>query len=118
LSKSPRSSSLRDWFDANDELGSSAVLGATALHVAAEAAAGGTIPPVVMLPDSLAREPAAPEPARPEKPGGGASASKKRSQSAPSEPAQKRKKPKPMVKDQLPPKGKKVTKRKATEVDG
>jgi hypothetical protein len=88
-SKSPHPSSLRDWFNDDDELGPSAVLGATALHVAAEAAAGGTIPPVVMLPNSPAQELAALEPARKEKPGGGAAASKKRSQPVPSEPAQK-----------------------------
>jgi hypothetical protein len=34
------------------------------------------------------------------------------------EPAQKRKKQEPAVKGNLPPKGKKVIKRKVTEVDG
>jgi hypothetical protein len=34
------------------------------------------------------------------------------------EPTQKRKKPEPLLKDKLPPKGKKVIKRKATKVDG
>jgi hypothetical protein len=86
--------------------------------VTAAATARCMIPPVVVLPDSPARESAALEPARLEKPGGGAAASKKRSQSAPSEPAQIRKKPEPVVRHQLPPKGKKVIKRKAMEVDG
>jgi hypothetical protein len=53
-----------------------------------------------------------------EETGGRAAASKKRSQPGPSEPAQKRKKLELVAKDQLPPKGKKVIKSKATEVDG
>jgi hypothetical protein len=81
--------------------------------VVAAAAAGGKIPPVVELSDSPVRQPTVIESATSKKPRGGAAASKKRSQ-----PARKRKKPKPEVKDKLPPKGRKVIKRKATEVDG
>jgi hypothetical protein len=111
-SKSPHPSSLRDWSDDDDELGPTAVLGATTLHVAAAASARGVIPPVVEVSDSLAWEPAASEPARLEKSEGGVAASKKRSQPAPPDPAQKQKK------GPLPPRVKKVVKRKATEVDG
>jgi hypothetical protein len=53
-SKSPGPSSLRDWSeDDDDELGPSAALGATALHVAAVATAGGKISLIVEVSDSL-----------------------------------------------------------------
>jgi hypothetical protein len=87
--------------------------------MAVAAAAGGRIPLVVVLLDSLVRQLAVAEPATSKKPGGEAIASKKRSQPAPAEPAHKRKKPEPVAKDNLSPKGgKKVIKRKTTEVDG
>jgi hypothetical protein len=111
--------SLRDWSEDDDELEPSAVLGATTLHVAAAAVAGGRIPLVVVLLDSPVWQPAETDPAMLKKPGGEATASRKRSQSASAEPTHKWKKPEPAAKDNLPPKGgKKVTKRKATEVDG
>jgi hypothetical protein len=68
----------------------------------------------IKVPDSLAWEPAASEPSRLEKPGGGVAASNKRSQLAPPELAQKQKKPEPVAKGPLPPRVKKVVKRKAT----
>jgi hypothetical protein len=62
-------SSLRDWFeDDDDEQEPPAALGETSLHVAAMAAVGGRIPPVVVLPDSLVRQPAVTEPATSKKP--------------------------------------------------
>jgi hypothetical protein len=58
-SKSPCPSSLTDWSEDDDDLGPSAALGATALHVAAVAAAGGKISPIVDVPDSPEQPPAA-----------------------------------------------------------
>jgi hypothetical protein len=118
-SKSLRPTSLRDWFEDDDELEPSTVLGATTLHMAAVAAVGGSIPLVVVLLDSPVRQPAKTDPAMLKKPGGEATASRKRSQSASVEPTHKRMKPEPAAKDNLPPKGgKKVIEHKATEVDG
>jgi hypothetical protein len=52
-SKSPCPSSLRDWYEGDDdELEPSAALRATTLHVDAAATAGGKISPVVDVPDS------------------------------------------------------------------
>jgi hypothetical protein len=118
-SKSLSPTSLRDWSkDDDDEPEPSAALGATDLHVAAAAAARGKISPVVDVPDSPERSPAASKPAAPRKPGGGTSAPKKRAQPAPAESAQKWERTKPVAKDLLPPKAKKVVKRQATAVAG
>jgi hypothetical protein len=73
------------------------------------------------LPDSLEQPPAAPKPvapkpAAPEGAGNVAAAAKKRSQSAPPELAQKRKKVELAAKGMLPPKAKKVVKCQATAV--
>jgi hypothetical protein len=51
-SKFPCPSSLKDWSEDDDELEPSAALGATALHVATTAAAGGKNSPIVEVPDS------------------------------------------------------------------
>jgi hypothetical protein len=56
--------------------------------------------------------------AAPEGTGSGAAAAKRRSQPAPPEPAVKRKKVEPVAKSLLPPKGKRVVKRRATAVAG
>jgi hypothetical protein len=118
-SKSPRPSSLRDWSEDDDEeLEPSATLGATALHVAAAATAGGKISSVVEVPDSSEPQPAAPKSATSKRPRGGMAVPKKRTQPAPPEPAQKQKKTELAAKDQLPPKAKKVVKRQATAVVG
>jgi hypothetical protein len=118
-SKSPRPSSLRDWFKYDDdELEPSVALGATALQVATAAVTGGKISMVVEVPDSPERQPAAPKPATSKRPRGGTAAPKKRTQPAPPEPTQKQKKTELAAKDQLPPKAKKVVKRQATAVVG
>jgi hypothetical protein len=71
-SKFPGPSSLRDWFeDDDDEPGSAVTLGGAALHVAAAAAAGAQATPIVDMPESpeqppIALEPAASKPADPE----------------------------------------------------
>jgi hypothetical protein len=89
-SKSPCPSSLRDWSeDDDDELELPAALGAIALHVAAAAAAGGKISPVVEVPDTSERQPAAPKSATSKRPGGRTAAPKKRAQPALPEPAKK-----------------------------
>jgi hypothetical protein len=81
-SKSPGSSSLRDWSeDDDDEPGPAATLGVTTLHVATAAAAGAQATPIVDLPDSperhiVAPEPVATKPATPEGTRSGASAAK------------------------------------------
>jgi hypothetical protein len=113
-------SSLRDWSedDDDDELEPSAALGATALHVAATAAAIGKISLIVDVLDSPERLLAAPKSDASKKPRGGTAAPKKRTQPAPPEPSQKRKRTEPAAKDLLPPKVKKVVKRQATGVDG
>jgi hypothetical protein len=123
-SKSLGPSSLRDWSkDDDDELGPSAALGAIALHVVAAAAAEAKTSSIVELPDSLEQPPAAPRPAAlklaaPEEAGSRVVAAKKRSQPAPPEPAQKRKKAELAAKGLLPPKAKRVVKRQATAVAG
>jgi hypothetical protein len=123
-SKSPGLSSLRDWSeDDDDERGPAATLGVTALHVATAAAAGAQVAPIVDLPDSperppIALEPVAPMSTAPEGAGSGAAAAKKRNQLAPTEPARKRKKTEPTAKSLLPPKVKRVVKRRATVVAG
>jgi hypothetical protein len=123
-SKSPGSSSLRDWSeDDDDEPEPTAALGATALHVAAAAAAGakaGSIVEVLDSPEqpSTAPKPAAPKPAAPEGTGSGVAGAKKWNQPAPPEPAQKRKKVEPAAKGLLPPKAKKVVKCQATTMAG
>jgi hypothetical protein len=77
----------------------------------------------VDLPDSLERhlvapEPVAMKPAASEGTGSGVAAAKRRSQPAPPEPAMKRKKAELAEKSLLPPKGKRVVKRRATAVAG
>jgi hypothetical protein len=63
-SKFPGPSSLRDWFeDDDDETGSAVGLGGAALHVATAAAAGTQAAPIVDLPASREQPPIAPEPA-------------------------------------------------------
>jgi hypothetical protein len=123
-SKSPGPSSLRDWSkDDDDELGTPVALGEIALHVATAAAVGGKTSPIVEVPDSPEQppatlKPAAPKPVAPEGAGSGAVAAKKRSQPAPPEPTQKRKKAELAAIGLLPPKVKKVIKRQATAVAG
>jgi hypothetical protein len=123
-SKFPGPSSLRDWSkDDDDETGSVATPGGAALHVAAAAAAGAQAPPIVDLPESPEQHPVAPKPAS-SKPvdhegtGGRSAGAKRRSQPAPTEPAEKRRKPELAMKSQLQPKMKKVTKRRATIIAG
>jgi hypothetical protein len=122
-SKFPGPSSLRDWSEDDDETGSVATPGGAALHVAAAAAAGAQAPPIVDLPESPEQHPVAPEPAssKPANPEGtrGRTAGVKRgSQPAPTETAEKRRKPEPATKNLLHPKMKRVTKRRATTVAG
>jgi hypothetical protein len=123
-SKSPGPSSLRDWSeDDDDELEPIAALGATALHVAAAAAAVANAGPIVEVPDSPEQPAAGPEPVvlEPAAPAGAGSevaAAKKRSGPAPPEPTLKRKRVEPVVRGLLPPKAKKVVKRQATAVAG
>jgi hypothetical protein len=98
-------------------------LGGVALHVAAVAAAGAQAISVVDLPASLEQPPVAPEPAtsKPDDPEGArnrAPGAKGRIQPAPVEPAEKRKKAEPAAKSLLPPRVKKVIKRRATAVAG
>jgi hypothetical protein len=112
-SKFPCPSFLRDWSedDDDDETGSVATLGGAALHVAAAAAAGAQTPPTVDLPESPEQHPVASEPADPEEAGDRPACTKRRAQPAPSELAEKRRKPEPATKDLHRPKMKKVTKR-------
>jgi hypothetical protein len=116
-SKFPGPSSLRDWSkDDDDETGSVATPVGAALHVAAAATAGAQAPPIVDLPGSpkqhhVAPEPASSKPADPEGIGGRTAGAKRGSQPAPTEPAEKRRKPEPATKNLLHPKMKKVTKR-------
>jgi hypothetical protein len=118
-SKFPGPSLLRDWSgDDDDETGSAATLGGVALHVAAAAAAGAQAPPTVDLLESPEQHPVASEPKVHEETGGGLAGSKRRAQPAPGEPAEKRRRPKPAMKDQRRPKTKKVVKRRATAIAG
>jgi hypothetical protein len=116
-SKFPGPSSLRDWFeDDDDEPGSAVALGGAALHVAAAAAAGAQAIPLVDLPASPEQPPVAPEPAAskpddPEGAGSRATGAKRGIQPAPAEPAEKRKKAELAAKSLLPPRIKKVIKR-------
>jgi hypothetical protein len=123
-SKFPGPSSLRDWYeDEDDEPGSATALGGVALHVSAAAAAVAQAIPIVDLPASPERPPIVPEPAasKPDDPEGArswASSAKRRIQPAPVEPAEKRKKAESAAKNLLPPRTKKVIKRRATTVAG
>jgi hypothetical protein len=123
-SKFPGPSSLRDWSeDDDDKTGSVATPGVAALHVATAAAAGAQASPVVDFPESLERHPVVPEPASPEpadleEAGGRPAGAKRRAQPAPSEPAEKHRKPEPATKDLHHLKTKKMTKRRATAVAG
>jgi hypothetical protein len=122
--KFPGPSSLRDWSEDDDnEPGSATALGGVALHVAAAAAAGAQAISVVDLPASPEQPPVVPEPAasKPDDPEGARSrapGAKRRIQPAPVEPAEKRKKLEPATKSLLPPRIKKVIKRRATAVAG
>jgi hypothetical protein len=119
FSKFPCSSFLRDWSeDDDDDTGSVATLGGAALHVATAATAGAQVPPTVDLPESPEQHPVASELADHEEAGGKPAGAKRRAQPAPSEPAEKRRKPEPATKDLPRPKMKKVTKRRATTVAG
>jgi hypothetical protein len=88
-------SSLKDWFeDDDDEPGSAVTLGGAALHVATAAPAGAQATPIVDLPESpeqppVAPEPAASEPADPEGAEHRAAGTKRGNQPAPTEPAEK-----------------------------
>jgi hypothetical protein len=122
-SKFPGPSSLRDWSENDDEPGSAVALGGAALHVAIAAAAEAQATPIVDLPESpeqppVAPEPAAAKPADPEGAGSRVAGAKRGSQPAPTEPAEKRKKAEPAAKSLLPPRTKKVIKRRATAVAG
>jgi hypothetical protein len=124
-SKFPGPSSLRDWSedDDDDEPGSATALRGVALHVATAAAAGAQAISVVDLPASpkqspIALKPAASKPDDPEGAGSQAPGAKRRIQLAPVEPAEKRKKVEPAAKSLLPPRIKKVIKRRATAVAG
>jgi hypothetical protein len=115
-------SSLRDWSeDDDDELGSATALGGVALHVATAAAAGAQAISVVDLLASpeqppVVLEPAASKPGDPEGARSRAPGAKRRIQPAPVEPAEKRKRVEPASKSLLPPRIKKVIKRRATAV--
>jgi hypothetical protein len=118
-SKFPGPSFLRDWSeDDDDKTGSVATLGGAALHVAAAAAAGAQAPPIVDLPGSPEQHPIASELADHEGTGGRSVGTKRRSQPAPTKPAEKRRRPEPATKNLLRPKMKKVTKWRATAVAG
>jgi hypothetical protein len=118
-SKFPGPSFLRDWSeDDDDETGSVATLGGAALHVAAAATAGAQAPPTVDLPESPEQHPVASEPVDHEGTGARSAGAKRRGQPAPTEPAEKRRRPKPATKNLLCPKMNKVTKRRATAVAG
>jgi hypothetical protein len=122
--KFPGPSSLRDWSkDDDDEPESATALGGVALHVAAAAAAGAQAIPVMDLPASLEQPPVAPEPAAskpgdPEGAGSRAPGAKRKTQPDPVEPAEKRMKAEPAVKSLLPPRIKKVIKRRTTAIAG
>jgi hypothetical protein len=113
-SKFPGPSFLRGWSeDDDDEIGSVATPGGTALHVAA---AGAQTPPIVDLPKSpeqhlVAPEAASSKPADLEGTGGRSAGAKRGGQPAPTETAEKRRRPEPATKNLLHPKMKKVTKR-------
>jgi hypothetical protein len=118
-SKFPGPSHLRDWSDDDDgDTGPAATLEGVALHVAAATAAGALAPPIVDLPESPERSFAAPEPADLEEAGDDLASAKRKAQPASSEPADKRKRLEPAVRDLRCPKMKKVAKRQATTVAG
>jgi hypothetical protein len=123
-SKFPSPSFLRDWSENDDdETGSVATPGGAALHVAAAAAAGAQTPPIVDLPESpeqhlVAPETASSKPADLEGTGGRSAGAKRGSQPAPTELAEKRRRPEPATRNLLHPKMKKVTKRRVTIVAG
>jgi hypothetical protein len=114
-SKFPCPSFLTDWSEDDDETELVATLGGAALHVAA---AGAQVHPTMDLPESPEQHPVASEPADHEEAGGRPAGAKRRAQPAPSEPAEKRRKPEPAAKDLHRPKMKKVTKWRATAVAG
>jgi hypothetical protein len=116
-------SSLRDWFEDDDEPGSAIALGGVALYVATAAATGAQAILIMDLPASpeqphVALEPAASKPDDPEGAGSRATGAKRGIQPASAEPAEKRKKAEPAAKSLLPPRIKKVIKRRATAVAG
>jgi hypothetical protein len=117
--KFPSPSLLRDWFKDDDgETRPATTLGGVALHVAAASAAVVQGPPIVDLPESpephtVTLEPSGHEEARDDPAG-----TKRRAQSASSEPAEKRKKPEPVARDLRRPKMKKVEKWRAITVVG
>jgi hypothetical protein len=118
-SKFPGHSFLRDWSeDDDDETGSVATPVGAALHVAAAAAAGAQASLTMDLPETLEQHPVASEPADLEETGGRSAGAKRRSQTTPIEPSEKRRRPEPATKNLLCPKMKKVTKRRATAVAG
>jgi hypothetical protein len=123
-SKFPGPSSLRDWSeDDDDEPGLVVALGGAAFHVAATAAAGAQAIPIVDLPTSPEQPPVAPEPAAskpddPEGAGSQATGAKRGIQPAAAEPGEKQKKAELAAKGLLPPRIKKVIKRRATTVVG
>jgi hypothetical protein len=118
-SKFPGPSLLRDWLeDDDDDAGSAATLGGVTLHVAAAAAGGARVPPTVDLPESPEQHPVAPEPADREDVGGDLAGTKRSAQQTLNEPAEKRRKLEPAVKDLHRPKVKKVIKRRSTAVAG
>jgi hypothetical protein len=121
-SKFPGPSSLRDWSeDDDDEPGSATTLGGVALHFAAVAAAGAQAISVVDLPASLKQppivlEPAASKPSYPEGAGSWAPGAKRRILPAPVELAEKQKRVESAAKSLLPPRIKKLIKRRAIAV--
>jgi hypothetical protein len=118
-SKFPGPSLLREWSEDDvDETGSVATLRGAALHVAAAATAGAQAPPTVDLLESPEQHPVASEPTDHEGTGGWSAGTKRRGQPAPTEPAEKRRRPEPATKNLLRPKMKKVTKWWATTVAG
>jgi hypothetical protein len=123
-SKFPGPSSLRDWSeDDDDEPGSAVALGGAALHVAAVATAGAQAISIMDQPASpeqppVALELAASKPIDPEGAESRATGAKRGIQLAPTEPAEKRKKAELAAKSLLPPRTKKVIKRRATTIAG
>jgi hypothetical protein len=123
-SKFPGASSFKDWSeDDDDEPGLATALGGAALHVAAAAAARAQAILVVDLPASLEQPPVAPKlaaskPNDPEEARSQATSAKRRIQPALVEPAEKWKRAEPAAKSLLPPRIKKVIKRRATTVAG
>jgi hypothetical protein len=99
---------MRSWL-VTEGVSCQLIVGA-ALHVAADAAAGAQAPPIMDLPESSEQHPVASEPADHEGTGGRSAGAKRRDPLAPTEPAEKRRRPEPATKNLLRPKMKKVTK--------